>query len=100
MSGIALVILGAVGASAIWMFVVALFLDVIAAQRKAIASHDTPVRLYRMTRTDSDRQIRELLSQNERLARHLIEHAIDPPDSSAGPVVRVPSTWFSEARES
>lgn len=102
MNVIASAILGAIGASVLWMFVLAWFLDVIAAQRKTISGHETTVRLYRMTRTDSDTQIRALLDQNERLARQLIDQAADiqVADTTTPPVVRVPPTWFSEARES
>jgi len=97
MSGIALVILGAVGASVLWMFVLAWFLDVIAAQRKAIAAHDTTVRLYRMTRTDADTQIRALLDQNERLARQLIDQAAASTAQYSGTGT---SAWRALARES
>lgn len=96
MSGIALVILGAIGASVLWMFVLAWFLDVIAAQRRAIAAHDTTVRLYRMTRTDADRQIRALLDQNERLARQLIDQAA-ATTSASRPTM---TAWPVMARES
>lgn len=97
MSVISGIVLGAIGASALWMFAIAWLLDVVTAQRKELTSAQTTLRLYRETRTDSDTQILALLDQNERLARQLIERAADAP---ASPVVRVPPTWFSEARES
>ena len=97
MSVISGIVLGAIGVSVIWMFAIAWLLDVIAVQRKTLSSTQTTLRLYRETRTDSDATIRDLSSQNTRLARQLIERAAD---STAAPVVRVPPTWFSEARES
>jgi parvulin-like peptidyl-prolyl isomerase len=97
MSNLTWLLLGAVGASLFWMFFVAFLLDVIAAQRKELDRTLTTVRLYRETRDESDRQVRALLTQNERLAHQLIDQAAD---STAAPVVRVPPTWFSAARES
>ena len=93
---IASAILGAVAASVLWMFAIAWFLKVIAVQRKMIAAHDTTVRLYRMTRTDADQQIRALLDQNERLARQLIDQAA-ATTTSARPTV---GAWPVMARES
>lgn len=77
--------------------------NIITAQRRQIADLAVTVRLYRECRTDSDRQIRELLGQNESLARHLIDRAADLPAGAgkAGPgSVWIPPTRFSEARES
>lgn len=97
MSTIAWIILGAVVASLLWMFVIAWLLDVIAAQRKALTNAQVTLRLYRETRTDSDRQIRELLSQNERLAIQLIEaHTTMTP----APTVQVPVSFFQPGAES
>ena len=78
-------------------------LDIVAAQRRQLAELAVTLRLYREQRTDSDRQVRELLGQNERLARHLIDRAADLPAGAgkAGPgSVWIPPTRFSEARES
>lgn len=97
MSIIGWLVIGALAASVLWVFAIAWLIDVIAAQRKAISNAQTTIRLYRECRTDSDAQIRALLDQNERLARQLIDQAAD---STAAPVVRVPPTWFSAARES
>jgi len=97
MSTIVWIILGAVAASVLWMFAIAWFLDVIAAQRKVIASHETTVRLYRETRTDSDRQIRALLDQNERLARQLIDQAAEATNCASRPTM---TAWPVMARES
>lgn len=89
MSTIAWVILGAVGVSVLWMFVIAWLVDVIAFQRKALSEAMTTVRLYRETRDQSDAQIRDLLGQNTRLARQLIEQAAGTP-ADAKPAV---SAW-------
>jgi len=97
MNVIASAILGAVAASVLWMFAIAWFLDVIAAQRKVIASHETTVRLYRETRTHSDTQIRALLDQNERLARQLIDQAADATTRASRPTM---TAWPVMARES
>lgn len=97
MSPIGWIIIGVLGASLLWLFAIAWLLAVLAAQRTALTNSQTTIRLYRETRTDSDRQIRALLDQNERLARQLVDRAAD---ATASPVVRVPATWFSEARES
>ena len=75
MSTIALVILGALAGSVIWILVLAWCLDRIRAQRKQLASQETTLRLYRMMRDDSDRQVRDLLGQNGRLAAKMIELA-------------------------
>lgn len=90
-------LIGGLAASVLWIFIATWLVDVIAAQRKALSAALTTVRLYRETRDHSDGQVRELLGQNERLARQLIERAAE---STGLPVVRVPATWFSEVRES
>jgi hypothetical protein len=63
MSTIAWFILGAVGASVLWVFAVAWLVDVIAAQRKALSDAQTTLRLYRETRAHSDTQIRAFPDQ-------------------------------------
>jgi hypothetical protein len=91
------IVLGAVGASVIWLFIATWLIDVIAAQRKALSAALTTVRLYRETRDHSDVQVRELLGQNERLARQLIERAAE---STTAPVITVPQSFFRAQRES
>jgi hypothetical protein len=90
-------LIGAVGASVLWVFAVAWLIDVIAAQRKALSNAQTTLRLYRETRTDSDATIRDLLDQNTRLARQLIERAAE---STTAPVMTVPQRFFHPQRES
>ena len=85
-------VLGAMGASILWMFAIAWVLDVLAAQRTELDRALTTVRLYRETRDQSDAQIRDLLGQNTRLARQLIDqaagtHADAKPALSAWPVM-------------
>ena len=63
MSTIAWFILGAVGASVLWAFVLAWFIDVIAAQRKALSDAQATLRLYRETRNHSGTQIRAFPDQ-------------------------------------
>jgi hypothetical protein len=83
-------ILGAVGASVPWMFAIAWFIDVVAAQRKALADTQVTLRLYRESRNDSDAQIRALLDQNERLARRLFDLKAD---AECAPVVTLPQAF-------
>jgi len=71
--------------------------DIIAALRRQLADLAVTVRLYRETRTDSDRQVRELLGQNERLARHLIDRAAD---IQVRPEIAVARACFQAMRES
>jgi hypothetical protein len=96
MSALAWALLGAIGVSILWMFVLAWLLDVLAAQRRALTQASSSVRLYRAQRDDSDTQIRALLSQNERLAIQLIEQAAQVTPG----VVQVPATFFQAGRES
>jgi hypothetical protein len=97
MTAITWIILGAVGASLLWLFAIAFLLDVIGAQRKQLDRALTAQRVIRETRDESDRQVRELLGQNERLARQLIDRAAE---SATGQVVAVPSSFFHTTRES
>ena len=48
-------------------------------------------------RDHADAQIRALLDQNERLARQLIDRAVD---STTTPVVAIPQSFFHTRRES
>ena len=93
-------ILGAIGASLLWMFAIAWVVDVLAAQRKALADAQTSVRLYRETQTHADTQIRALLDQNERLARQLIE-ANAATAAGVGPNTGFrPDPWLALRRDS
>jgi hypothetical protein len=97
MSTIAWLIIGAVGASVLWLFAIAFLLDVIGAQRTQLDRALTAQRFIRDSRDESDRQVRALLTQNERLARQLIDRAAD---STTTPVITVPSSVFHTTRES
>jgi hypothetical protein len=97
MTTITWIILGAVGASVLWMFVLAWFIDVIGAQRKQLNAALTTTRLYRETRDDSDRQVRALLDQNERLARQLIDRAAESTTCASRPTM---TAWPVMTRES
>jgi len=85
---------GAVIILGIW--IVVWLYDILAAQRKALNDTQTRLRLYCTTRDDSDRQVRALLTQNERLARLLIEAKVDAPPA----FVAVPRTFFEPRMES
>lgn len=97
MTWLAWFLIGGLAASVIWIFLAVWLVDVIAAQRKALSAALTTVRLYRETRDHSDVQVRELLGQNERLARQLIERAAE---STTAPVIAVPQSFFRAQRES
>jgi hypothetical protein len=97
MSTIAWFILGGVGASVLWVFVLAWFIDIISAQRKALDASLTTTRLYRETRDYSNAQVRDLLDQNERLARQLIDRAAE---SATSPILAIPQSFFHATRES
>jgi hypothetical protein len=71
--------------------------DVLAAQSRKLSDSAVTLRLYRESRTDSDRQIRALLDQNERLARQLIDRAAE---STTTPIIAVPQHFFHAKRES
>jgi hypothetical protein len=90
-----IVILISAGALVIGAFYVGWLRTLIAAQRRTLAHNQVTLRLYRETRNDSDAQIRDLLDQNTRLARQLIDAKIGTT-TSAVPV----STWPVMARES
>jgi parvulin-like peptidyl-prolyl isomerase len=95
MSNLVWLLLGAVGASLLWMFFIAFLLDVIVAQRTALSNAETRLRFLRDTRDESDRQVRDLLGQNERLARQLIERAAE---STTAPVITIDTRDFFGAR--
>jgi hypothetical protein len=97
MSTLTWVILGAVGASVLWAFAVAWLFDVVAAQRKALNNAQVTLRLYRMTRDENDAQILALLSQNERLARQLIDSAAAATTCASRPTM---TAWPVITRES
>jgi len=96
MSTIAWLVIGAVGASIFWLFAIAFLVDVVAAQRQALTQAQTSLRLYRTTRDESDRQVRQLLGQNERLAVQLLERASSTTVAS----IRVPGDFFQPGAES
>ena len=75
MSTIALVILGVIAGSVLWIFLVAWLLDVIGGQRQKLSDQALSIRFYRDSRDESDRQVRDLIGQNSRLAAKLIELA-------------------------
>jgi hypothetical protein len=97
MSVISGIVLGAIGASVIWIFIAIWLVDVIGAQRKALSAALTTLRLYRETRDHSDTQVRELLGQNARLALQLIDRAAA---SSTTATIPVPQRIFHPTRES
>lgn len=70
-------IVGGCAVSVLWLMVCAWLFDVVTAQRKALEDAQLAIRLYRDTRNESDTQVRALLTQNERLARKLIDLAAD-----------------------
>ena len=70
-------LLGGVFASFIWAAIVLGLVTRLQRQRKELADARLVLRLYRETRSESDTQVRALLTQNERLARKLIDMAAD-----------------------
>lgn len=91
------VLLGASIASVLWLVAFARVLVALADARRALATAFAHVRLVRSQREESDRQVRELLIQNERLARQLIDRAAE---ASRAPVVTLPSNFFRPRVES
>jgi hypothetical protein len=89
-------IFGGFVASLCWGVVASMLLYVIGGLKEDLAKSQVTLRLYRETRGDSDAQIRDLLDQNTRLARQLIDAKADAPPRSTAPV----STWPVMARES
>lgn len=88
-------IVGGCAASVLWLMVCAWLVDVVAAQRKALTDAQLAIRLYRDTRNESDTQVRALLTQNERLARKLIDLAADSmPSMTAESLASSLSTTF------
>lgn len=88
-------IVGGCAASVLWLMVCAWLVDVVTAQRKALDDAQLAIRLYRETRSESDTQVRALLSQNERLARKLIDLAADSmPSMTAESLASSLSTTF------
>ena len=98
MSAIGWVIVGACAVSVLWLMACAWLVDVIAAQRKALSDSALTVRLYRDHLSESDRQVRALLSQSERLARQLIEAKAIAPATTY--TVAVPPSFFQAREES
>lgn len=118
MSLYASAIVGALAASVAWLFVVAwlrdrhaatrtlnvgleirlrLYQDTCARQAQQLADAQTTIRLYRDSRDESDRQVRVLLGQVERLARRVIDQAAD---AECAPVVTLPAPGYPAMRES
>jgi hypothetical protein len=88
-------LLGAFVASLIWAAIVFGFMTRLQRQRKELADARLVLRLYRETRTESDTQVRALLTQNERLARKLIDLAADSmPSMTAESLSSALSTTF------
>ena len=66
--------------------------DVIAAQSRKLTDSAVTLRLYRESRDESDRQVRDLLGQNGRLAAKLIEIAAKVEPQPGAPRVAV-AAW-------
>jgi hypothetical protein len=95
MSAVGWGIVGACAATLVWLMVCAWLVDVITAQRKALADAQLAIRLYRDTRNEADTQVRALLVQNERLALKIIDLASDTmPSLAAEALASPPSTTF------
>jgi type IV secretory pathway VirJ component len=113
MSLISAGILGALAASVLWIFALAWLLDVRAAQRAALttaetrlrlytdtaarqaqqlADAQTTIRLYRDSLAEADGQVRVLLSQVERLSRRVIDQAAD---AACAPVLTLPAHGYA-----
>lgn len=117
-------VVGAIAASVIWIFVVARLTNVLAARRLALtcvetrlrlyqdtaarlaqqlADAQTTIRLYRISRDESDAQVSVLLGQVERLARKVIDLAADAAareDLESAPVLTLPAHRYPAMRES
>lgn len=90
MSALGWFIVGACAATVAWLIIGAWLVDVIAAQRKALADAQLAIRLYRDTRNESDTQV-----AHRRLARKLIDLAADHmPSLTAESLSSALSTTF------
>lgn len=88
-------LLGALIASLIWAAIFVGLVTRLQRQQKELADARLVLRLYRETRTESDTQVRALLSQNERLARKLIDLAAGSmPSMTAEAMASSLSTTF------
>lgn len=88
-------LLGAFVASLIWAAIVLGLVTRLQRQRNELADARLVLRLYRETRSESDTQVRALLTQNERLARKLIDLAADHmPSPTAESLSSALSTTF------
>lgn len=85
-------LLGAFVASLIWAAIVLRLVTRLQRQRKELADARLVLRLYRETRSESDTQVRALLTQNERLARKLIDLAAGSMPSMTAEALSVSST--------
>jgi hypothetical protein len=93
-------ILGAIGASLLWMYAIAWVWHVLATQAMALDAAQISLCLYRETQGHSDAQIRALLDQNERLARQLIEAKAQCAASGTLTTSFRPDPWLASRRDS
>lgn len=87
-------LLGALIASLIWAAIFVGLVTRLQRQRKELADARLVLRLYRETRSESDTQVRALLTQNERLARKLIDLAAGSMPSMTAEALSALSTTF------
>lgn len=94
MGALAWFVVGAVAMTALWAVPMAQLVGVCRSQRKALDGAALTIRLYRESFADRDRQVRDLLDQNVRLAQQVVAAKAIAPTYT----VAVPPAFF-EARE-
>ena len=124
MSIYAAAVVGALVSTVIWLFITAwltdrlgaqrlaltcietrlrLYMDTAARQAQQLADAQTTIRLYRISRDESDAHVRVLLGQVDRLARKVIDQAADASareDLESAPVLTLPAHRYPTLRES
>lgn len=96
MSAFAWFVVGAVATTALWAAPMARLAGLCRSQRKALADAALTIRLYRESFADRDRQVRDLLDQNVRLAQQVIAAKAVAPAYT----VAVPPSFFQAREES